>query len=83
MRTDTHGHAERRVTVLPKLVGVVAVAVLATVFVFRSTAKGQVNVLFWSIRTPAWIWLLAVFSPASPSARRSRGCGAGRSVDSR
>jgi uncharacterized integral membrane protein len=59
--TDTPGPTDQRRSVTPKLVAVAALAVLATVFVFQNTAKGQVNVLFWTIRMPAWIWLLAVF----------------------
>ena len=61
MSTDRPARAERRLSVSPKLVAAVAVAVLAIVFVFQNTAEGQVNLLFWSIRMPAWIWLLAVF----------------------
>jgi uncharacterized integral membrane protein len=59
--TGASGPAERHLSVTPKLVAVAVVAVLATVFVFQNTAKGPVNVLFWTIRMPAWIWLLAVF----------------------
>lgn len=61
MTTDTPQPTERRWSVQPKLVAVAALAVLATVFVFQNTAKGRINVLFWTIRMPAWIWLLAVF----------------------
>jgi uncharacterized integral membrane protein len=61
MTTESPGPAQRRISVSPKLVAAVTVAVLATVFVFQNTEKGRVNVLFWTIRMPAWIWLLAVF----------------------
>jgi len=59
--TNRPDHTDRRLPVSPKMVAAAALGVLATVFVFQNTAKGQVNVLFWSIRMPAWIWLLAVF----------------------
>ena len=61
MTTQTPGPAQRRISVSPRLVGIVVLAVLAVVFVFQNTDKGRVNVLFWTIRMPAWIWLLAVF----------------------
>jgi uncharacterized integral membrane protein len=61
MTTEPSDRAERRLTVSPKIVLAVVLGVLATVFVFQNTAKGQVNVFFWTVRMPAWIWLLGVF----------------------
>jgi uncharacterized integral membrane protein len=61
MTTNPPDRTERRLKVSPKIVGAVLLGVLAAVFVFQNTAKGQVNVLFWTIRMPAWIWLLGVF----------------------
>lgn len=60
MTTESAGRA-RRVPVSLKLVGAAVLGVLATVFVFQNTARGQIDFLFWSVRMPAWIWLLAVF----------------------
>ncbi|UYM07328.1 LapA family protein [Solicola gregarius] len=46
----------------PKTVIGVVIAVLALVFVFQNTGKGQVDFLFWSVSMPAWIWLLVIFA---------------------
>ena len=60
MTTESAGRA-RRLPVSPKLAGAAVLGILATVFVFQNTARGQIDFLFWSIRMPAWIWLLGVF----------------------
>jgi uncharacterized integral membrane protein len=60
MTTESAGRT-RRLPVSLKLVGAAVLGILATVFVFQNTARGQIDFLFWSIRMPAWIWLLGVF----------------------
>jgi uncharacterized integral membrane protein len=62
MSTDRSDPAERSRVVSTKLVVAVVVAVLATVLVFQNTDEGRFEVLFWTIRMPAWIWFLAVFA---------------------
>jgi uncharacterized integral membrane protein len=37
-------------------------AALALLFVFQNTASGKINVLFWSVTGPAWLWLIAIFA---------------------
>lgn len=45
----------------PKAIGAVVIAVLALIFVFQNTARGQVRFLFWTVTAPAWAWLLVIF----------------------
>lgn len=45
----------------PKLIGAIVIAVLALIFVFQNTARGQVRFLFWTVTAPAWAWLLVIF----------------------
>ncbi len=44
-----------------KLVVSVVLGVLAIVFVLQNTARGRVDILFWHVTMPAWIWLLSIF----------------------
>ncbi len=47
--------------VSPKTIGAVLVGVLALIFVFQNTSSGQVNLYFWHITAPAWLWLVLLF----------------------
>lgn len=65
----------------PRTIAAGVVGALALVFVFQNTSRGQINVLFWTISMPAWIWLLVVFGAGVGvglllSRRRSRAKGA-------
>ena len=50
--------AKRRVT--PKFIIVLILIVLAVIFIAQNTGSRQINLLFWSMSLPTWIWLLAV-----------------------
>lgn len=49
-------------TISPRLVAGVVVAVLALIFVFQNTGRGTVQFFFWDIDAPAWLWLLVLFA---------------------
>lgn len=36
-------------------------AVLALVFIFQNTDEGTIELYFWEVDAPTWLWLLAVF----------------------
>jgi len=50
--------AKRRVTA--KFVVVLVLIVVAVIFIVQNTARREINLLFWSVSLPTWIWLLAV-----------------------
>jgi len=50
--------AKRRVTA--KFIVVLVLIVLAAIFIAQNTGSGKINLLFWSVSLPTWIWLLAV-----------------------
>ena len=59
---DWPGHVERgRWRPSRKLIASAVLVVLALVFVFQNTKRGRVNVFFWHVTLPAWIWLLVIF----------------------
>jgi uncharacterized integral membrane protein len=37
------------------------VIVLAIVFIAQNTHTSRINLLFWDIRGPAWVWLVVIF----------------------
>ena len=55
------GQPDNRLTIRPKAVVGVVIAVLALVFIFQNAGKGRIEFLFWSVSMPAWIWLLVIF----------------------
>jgi uncharacterized integral membrane protein len=40
----------------PRVVGTIVIAVLALIFVFQNTGRGQVQFLLWTVTAPAWAW---------------------------
>jgi uncharacterized integral membrane protein len=50
--------AKRRVTA--KFIVVLILIILAAIFIVQNRARGHVQVLFWNVSQPTWIWLLAV-----------------------
>jgi uncharacterized integral membrane protein len=46
----------------PKAIVGLILGVLALIFVFQNADSGEVNVLFWDLKAPAWLWLLALFA---------------------
>ena len=66
------GQPDNRLTIRPKAVVGVVIAVLALVFIFQNAGKGRIEFLFWSVSMPAWIWLLVLmFRLKSKCPRRS------------
>lgn len=53
--------SEKANGISPKAILAAVVAVLALVFIFQNNDRGSIDVLFWSVSMPAWIWLLIVF----------------------
>ena len=51
----------KRLAFHPKVVAGIVIAVLALVFVFQNTGEGRIDILFWSVSMPTWIWLLVIF----------------------
>jgi uncharacterized integral membrane protein len=47
--------------VSPKLIVGVVIGLFALIFVLQNTKRGQVNLLFWHISAPAWLWLIVLF----------------------
>ena len=45
---------------LGKFVVVLVLIVVAVIFILQNTARREINLLFWSVSLPTWIWLLAV-----------------------
>ncbi|RMI29697.1 lipopolysaccharide assembly protein LapA domain-containing protein [Nocardia stercoris] len=45
----------------PKMVAGLIIAILALIFVFQNTHRGRVNIYFWSVEAPAWLWMLTLF----------------------
>jgi uncharacterized integral membrane protein len=43
-----------------RLVGL-GIVVLALIFVFQNTESGQVQLYFWEIEAPTWVWLISLF----------------------
>jgi uncharacterized integral membrane protein len=43
------------------VIGTIMLAVLALIFVFQNTGRGQVQFLFWTVTAPAWARLLMIF----------------------
>lgn len=43
------------------IVGII-LAVLALIFVVTNTGAGTIQVLFWSIAMPTWVWILLVLA---------------------
>ncbi len=61
MISDSPAGSPRRLSVSPRVAATTVLLILAVVFVFQNTAKGQVHLLFWTVGMPAWIWLLLIF----------------------
>lgn len=49
-------------TITIRQVVVAAVVLVALIFVAQNTRKTTVNVLFWNISSPLWVWLLALLA---------------------
>lgn len=45
-------------SVSPRMIIIGVLAVLALVFIFQNTDSRQVNVLFWDVTMPTWLWTL-------------------------
>ena len=45
----------------PKTITALVLAVLALIFVFQNTGRGTVQLYFWEITAPAWVWTLTLF----------------------
>jgi uncharacterized integral membrane protein len=39
----------------------IALGVLALIFIFQNTDSRRVNVFFWKIDLPSWIWMVLLF----------------------
>jgi uncharacterized integral membrane protein len=51
----------RRPAVSPKYVIAGLVGVLALVFVFQNAEQAGVQLFFWQVTAPGWVWLLGLF----------------------
>jgi uncharacterized integral membrane protein len=45
----------------PKLIGATVVAVLALVLALQNTRRTRIDIYFWTVRAPLWIWLIIIF----------------------
>jgi uncharacterized integral membrane protein len=54
--------AWRRIKLTPRLTVGIVIAVLALIFIFQNTNRTRVDLLFWHVDRPAWLWLLIVFA---------------------
>ena len=45
----------------PKLIIGVVIGVVALIFVLQNTRSGRINLLFWHVTAPAWLWLIILF----------------------
>jgi len=46
----------------PKMIVGAVLVVLAVVFVLQNTEKRKIDVFFWHLSMPAWIWLLVLLA---------------------
>lgn len=45
----------------PKTITAIVIAILAVVFVFLNTRSAKVQMFFWDINAPGWLWMLILF----------------------
>ena len=60
LKQDRPDGAGRKVS--PKLIVGGVLALLALIFVFQNTDSRSVNLLFWDLTAPTWLWLLVIFA---------------------
>lgn len=55
--------AERRSSPLlrPKVIVAGVIALLALVFILQNAGSRRVNILFWDLSAPAWLWMVVLF----------------------
>lgn len=44
-----------------KAVVAIVLSVLALIFVFQNTNSARIDLFFWHVTAPTWIWLLVLF----------------------
>ena len=43
-----------------KLIVALVLLALVLILIFQNTASGRINVLFWHVTLPTWVWLLVI-----------------------
>ncbi len=61
MRNTGGGSANFPSRLSPRMIVGLIIAILALIFVFQNTHRGRVNLFFWSVEAPAWLWMLTLF----------------------
>jgi uncharacterized integral membrane protein len=52
----------KSVDISPKIIIGAVIGLLALIFILQNTKRGRINLLFWHISAPAWLWLLILFA---------------------
>ena len=57
----THTNTDRpRGRAIGRLIVALVLLVLVVIFIFQNTARGRINVFFWHVTLPTWVWLAGV-----------------------
>jgi uncharacterized integral membrane protein len=57
-RRDEIGAADRRTGISPTLIGVIALVVVAVIFILENQEETRISFLFWDARTDVWVAIL-------------------------
>ena len=59
-RSDRIPLVERVMT--PRFIAASVLAVLASIFILQNTSSGRINIYFWDLDMPRWLWLVAMLA---------------------
>jgi uncharacterized integral membrane protein len=54
-------HPSRRRRPSGRVITGIVLGILGLIFVFQNTHSGRINVFFWHVTLPSWVWLLILF----------------------